>query len=165
MEAELSPWISPHKGCIARSGTRSTKPGRCSRRWAGLRILYAPGRARPTKPPRQRHQRGSGGRDRPRRSHTSTLVTGAERRRQPCLPQGTHRAALREGMGQSWGGTDMASGRKREAGNESLLVPGSKLLHKPDQCSLPWTHCKARDFNPWATRTFEAAFCRRTAVC
>lgn len=26
MEAELSPWISAHKGCIARSGTRSTKP-------------------------------------------------------------------------------------------------------------------------------------------
>lgn len=52
-------------------------------------------------PPRQQHQRRSGGRDQLRRDHTSTLVTGAERGRQPCLPQGTHRVALREGTGQS----------------------------------------------------------------
>lgn len=65
------------------------------------------------------------------------------------MPSAGHtQAALREGMGQSWGGTGRWLLEGREAGNESLLVPGSKLLHKPDQCSLPWTHCKARDFNP-----------------
>lgn len=52
-------------------------------------------------PPRQQHQRGSGGKDRLRRDRTSTLVTGAEHGRQPCLLQGTHRVALREGTGQS----------------------------------------------------------------
>lgn len=71
-----------------------------------------------------------------------------------------HRRHWREGWGRA--GEEQTWLLEEEAGNESP-VPGSNSYI--NLTSAAWqTHCKARDFNPWATRTFEAAFCGELAA-